>query len=215
MSTSIFLVDDHPVFRAGLHTVLAREPALRVVGEAADSGAALLAVKQSAPDLIVVDIELPGVDGLSLSRELMRLPRRPAVIVLTMFKQEAMVNAALDAGVMGYVLKDNAVTELLNAIRSVARGEVYLSPAVSGVLLKRHRRRQALMAEKPSLAQLTPSERRVLRLTADGMSCKEIAAEMSISYRTVETHRNNVAKKLELRGDHRLLQFAIEHRGEL
>ena len=213
--TRLFIVDDHPVLRAGLRAVVAREASFEVVGEAGDAEAALGAIRASKPTVVVVDIELPGKDGLELARELGRLPEPPAVIVLTMFRQEAMVNAALDAGVQGYVLKDNAVVELIAAIRAVAGGEVYLSPAISGLLLKRRQRRQTLETEKPGLSLLTPTERRVLRLTADGRSCKEIAAEMSISHRTVETHRSNVARKLELRGDHRLLQFAIEHRSAL
>lgn len=215
MRTRLFIVDDHPVFRAGLRTVVEREASLEVVGEAGDFDAALAAIRKAGPSVVVVDIELPGRDGLELVRELGKWPRGPSVIVLTMYRQEAMVNAALDAGVQGYVLKDNAVTELISAIRTVATGEVYLSPAVTGLLLKRRQRRQALEAQRPALSQLTPSERRVLRLTAEGRSCKEIAEELSISHRTVETHRSNIARKLELRGDHRLLQFAIEHRGEL
>ncbi len=211
----MFIVDDHPVFRAGLRAVVEREASLEVVGEAGDFDAALAAIREAGPSVVVVDIELPGKDGLELARELGKWPRGPSVVGLTMYRQEAMVNAALDAGVQGYVLKDNAVMELIAAIRTVATGEVYLSPAVMGLLLKRRQRRQALEAERPALSQLTPSERRVLRLTADGRSCKEIAVELSISHRTVETHRSNIARKLELRGDHRLLQFAIEHRGEL
>ncbi len=215
MRTSIFIVDDHPIFRAGLKSVLEAEPSLCVLGEAGDAATALALIRKEPPRVVVVDIELPGMDGLGLTRELLRVEPVPSVIVLTMFKQEPMVNAALDAGVSGYVLKDNAVTELINAVRTVAQGEVYLSPAISGYLLKRRQRREALTEARPALGDLTPKERHILRLTASGLSCKEIASELSISHRTVETHRNNIARKLNLRGDHRLLQFAIEHRNEL
>ncbi len=214
MTTTLCIVDDHPIFRAGLRAVLAGEPSMKVVGEAGDAAGARRVVEETTPDIVVLDIELPGGDGLTLAREWERAKSGPAVIVMTMFKQEAMVNAALDAGVKGYVVKDKAVTELLEAVRSVAGGEVYLSPAISGYLMKRRERRERLEQERPALDSLTETERRVLRFTAAGMSCKEIASEMSISHRTVETHRNNIARKLDLRGDHRLMQFAIEHRSE-
>ncbi|MGE3308663.1 MAG: response regulator [Limisphaerales bacterium] len=215
MTTTLCIVDDHPIFRAGLRAVLAGEPSMKVVGEAGDADGARRVVGETRPDIVVLDIEIPGGDGLTLAREWERAKRGLSVIVMTMFKQESMVNAALDAGVKGYVVKDKAVTELLEAVRSVARGETYLSPAISGYLMKRRNRREQLEQERPALEMLTGTERRVLRFTAAGMSCKEIAAEMSISHRTVETHRNNIARKLDLRGDHRLLQFAIEHRSEL
>lgn len=209
------MVDDHPVFRAGLRSVLASGPGYVVAGEAANLAAARSLVASCKPDVVITDIELPDGDGLELARELGRMDCGPAVLVLTMFKQESMVNAALDAGVRGYLLKDNAVAELLEALRTVARGDLHLSPAVSGILVGRQRRRREVAARYPGLEQLTPSERNVLRHTADGLSCKEIAAVLGISYRTVETHRQNISVKLGLRGDHRLLQFAIENRSAL
>jgi DNA-binding NarL/FixJ family response regulator len=215
MKTTIGIVDDHPIFRTGLRTVLTSDPSMDVVGEAGDADAARALVRTLKPRVVVLDIELPGADGLALAREWGRTEGGPSVIFLTMFKQESMVNAALDTGARGYVVKDNAVTELLVAVRSVARGEVYLSPAISGYLLNRRNRRNLLAQERPTLELLTETERRVLRFTAAGMSCKAIAQEMSISHRTVETHRTNIARKLDLRGDHRLLQFAIEHRTSL
>lgn len=215
MSISVFIVDDHPIFRKGLREVIDAAPGLKLVGEAADGPSALAEIRRLSPAVAVLDIELPGMDGLALARELRKLRPAPAMILLTMFKEERLLDAALDAGVLGYVLKDNAITELLTAIQSVARGEVFLSPAISGHLVRRRERQAALARRHPALGELTAMERRVLKLTSQGMSCKEIAAELFISHRTVETHRNNVARKLDLHGDHRLLQFAIEHRAEL
>jgi DNA-binding NarL/FixJ family response regulator len=215
MGTSVFIVDDHPIFREGLRSVIQREPTLELAGEAGDGAEALTTIRDAAPDVVTVDIEIPGQDGLDLARELRRLRPTPAVIVLTMHREESLVNAALDAGVAGYVLKDNATAEIVSALRVVGSGEVYLSPSISGVLVRRHQRREATANRFPALTQLTAMERRVLKLTAEGMSCREIAAELFISHRTVETHRHNAARKLDLRGTNRLLQFAIEHRSEL
>lgn len=211
----ILMVDDHPVFRAGLRTVLAGEVGWDVVGEASTLASARALVAECRPDVVITDIGLPDGDGLELARELGRRAGSPAVLVLTMYKTEALVNAALDAGVSGFLLKDNAVTELLDALRTVARGGIHLSPAVSGLLVERQRRRQEVHQRHRGLEGLTPAERNVLRHTADGLSCKEIASLLGISHRTVETHRHNISQKLGLRGDHRLLQFAIENRSAL
>lgn len=215
LKTSVFIVDDHPIFRRGLREIIATAPGLELVGESADGPSALAEIRRLSPQVAVLDVELPGMDGLTLARELRKARPAPAVILLTMFKEERVLDAALDAGVLGYVLKDNAITELLTAIQCVAKNGIFLSPSVSGHLVRRRERQAALANRHPALGELTSMERRVLKLTARGMSCKEIASELFISHRTVETHRNNVARKLDLRGDHRLLQFAIEHRAEL
>jgi len=211
----VFIVDDHPIFRQGLKQVLASEPRLKVAGEAGDGASALDEIKSLKPDVAVVDINLPRLDGLELAQALQRLRPPVPVVVLTMYKEEKMVNAALDAGVKGYVLKDNAATELVNGIKEVAAGGVYLTPAVSGCLLRRSQRAAQLQAQAPGLARLSPMERRVLKLVALNETSRAIGAELFISPRTVETHRANICAKLGLRGSHRLLQFALEHKSEL
>ena len=158
---------------------------------------------------------MPVKDGFAVARAA-RDRRLPAALVfLTMHNDEQSVNAALDLGVRGYVLKDNAITEIVDCIRAVAAGRDYISPALSSFLINRRQRATSLVAQKPALEQLTPAERRVLKLIAEGLTSREIADQLAIGVRTVEHHRNNVAVKLELRGSHALTKFALKHQSDL
>lgn len=211
----VFVVDDHPIFRQGLRQVIESDPRMVVAGEAGDGVAALAQIKTLKPQVAVVDIDLAGTDGLELARALQNL--RPAIptIILTMHKEEHLVHGALDRGVKGYVLKDNALNEVLGAILTVAKGEFYITPTLSGCLVKRSQRAAALQQEKPALATLTPMERRVLKFVAQSKTNREIGRELFISPRTVDTHRNNIRTKLDLHGRHTLMQFALAHQSEL
>jgi DNA-binding NarL/FixJ family response regulator len=212
---SIVFADDHPVFRAGLKQVISTDPEFALLAEAGDGPGALEAIRKHKPSIALLDFDLPKLNGLEITRALQK-ERSPArVIILTMHSAETLFNEALDAGVSGYVLKDNAAVDILNSLRTVAEGGIYLSPAVSAYLVRRTHRSQALAKRLPGLADLTPTERRILKLIAASKTSKEIGKELFISYRTVETHRSNICEKLELRGSNRLLQFAIEHRNEL
>lgn len=211
----VCIVDDHPVVRQGLRQALEIEPRLHVVGEAGDGVTALEQIRSLHPDVAVVDIEMPQLDGLSLARALESARPPVAVLVLSMHKEPSIVNAALDAGAKGYLLKENAVAEVVNAVKAVAAGEFYLCPALSGCLLQRRQRAHALRSQKPVLDQLTPMERRVLALIAQNQTSRQIAQQLFVSTRTVETHRANICAKLELHGSHPLLQFALEHKSAL
>ncbi len=214
MTTRVYLVEDHPIFRQGLRQTLQAEPAFKVVGEAADGETALKEIRSLRPDIAIVDIELPHLDGLGLARTLRSLQPPVSVLVLTMHKSEGMVNAALDCAVSGYVLKENAVAEVVNALKAIAAGQVYLCPAVSGFLLRRRQRVETLRRQKPGIDRLTPMERQVLKLVAENQTSRQIADRLFISTRTVETHRANICAKLCLHGSHPLLQFALEHKSE-
>jgi len=211
----VFIVDDHPIFREGLAQVIRGDDRLELAGAAGDAEEALSSLRQLKPDVAVLDVELPGRSGLDLAADLLRFEPPIPSIALTMHKDESLFNLAMDRGVTGYILKENAVTDLIQGILAVARGEVFLSPTISGYLLRRRDRHETLRGSLPGLAQLTPMERRVLKLTAENLTCKQIGKALFISHRTVETHRAGVARKLGLRGSHALLQFAIEHRLEL
>ena len=214
-STKVLIVDDHPLFRGGLRQVIQNDSRFELAGEAGDGETAWHFVQEKKPDVAVLDVNLPGLSGLEVARKIRDKKLRRRVIILTMFKDEELINRALDLGVNGFVLKENAVEDILDAIAAAAAGGHYLSPAVSAFLVRRHHRAAALAAHKPGLDDLTKAECRVLKLVAEKKTSREIAAELFISPRTVETHRANICAKLDLRGSHSLLQFALENRSAL
>lgn len=211
----ILIADDHPIFRQGLRQVIEAQPGLTVVAEAADGGRALERLREGDITVAVLDVTMPIHDGFAVARDVRERRLAAALVFLTMHKDEEYVNAALDLGVRGYVLKDNATTEIVDCIRSVAGGGEYISPTLSSLLIRRRARATNLVEQKPALDQLTPTERRILRLVADGLTSREIAGQLGIGVRTVEHHRNNVAVKLELRGSHALTKFALRHQSDL
>jgi DNA-binding NarL/FixJ family response regulator len=214
-TTKVYIVDDHPVFRHGLKQIIQSDPAFEVVGEAGDDASALADLQKLRPALVIVDVRLPQRGGLELLRALRDARPSPACIMLTMHGEESTFNAAMDAGARGYILKDDALELVLLGLRAVAAGSIYLSPEISGWLQRRQQRVSALKQKKTGLLALTATERRILQLVGENKTNKEIAHELFISHGTVETHRSNLCQKLELKGAHKLLQFAIEHRSEL
>jgi len=214
-TVSIVIADDHPLFRKGLRQSIEEDPSLRIVGEASNGAAALRMIEERMPDVAVLDIDMPEMQGLQVAKTVKEKKLFVAVIILTIYKEEDMFNEAMDAGVRGYVMKETAVIDLLEAIKMVAMGQYYFSPAIAGHLVGRSQRAKHLLAEKPSLAELTPAERRILKLIALNKTSKEIADDLHISYRTVETHRTNIATKLNIHGSHSLLKFALENKAVL
>jgi two-component system response regulator DegU len=176
---------------------------------------ALELLLKSRADVVIADIDMPKMGGLELARSLAQRGLRTRVVLLTMHKKESFLTEALQSGVLGYVLKDNAVLDIIHCLRAVMGGETYISPTMASFLARRAHDANELMQAKPALAQLTAMERRILRLVAGNKTTKEIAKELFISHFTVETHRRNICEKLDLHGSHRLLQFALEHRAEL
>jgi DNA-binding NarL/FixJ family response regulator len=213
--TKVLIVDDHPLFRGGLRQVIQDDERFELVGEASDGELALPLIQQKKPDVAVLDVNLPGLSGLEIAHKLQTMRSPTRVIILTMHKAEDLCNRALDNGAMGFVLKENAVEEIVKAIAAVAEGEHYLSSSISGYLVRRRQRTEQLTKEKPGLDDLTKAERRILKLISLKKTSKEIAAELFISPRTVEAHRANISSKLGLSGSHSLLQFALENRSLL
>jgi DNA-binding NarL/FixJ family response regulator len=208
----VVIVDEHPLFRAGLRHVIGGDRRFDLVGEAGDGETALKLIQETRPDVAVLDVNVTGLTALEIARKL-RGKKNPArLIILTMHKEEGIIDHALDSGVKGFVVKENAVEEIAKAIVAVAAGEHYLSPAVSGYFIRRRNRAEQLAAQKPGLDDLTKAERRILKLISEKKTSRKIAAELFISPRTVEAHRANICAKLELRGSHSLLHFALENR---
>lgn len=211
----ILFADDHEIFRAGLRQVLAADRDIKILAELADGEAALRDIRALKPQVAVLDFDLPKRNGLEVARELARQRDATPVVILTAHREKSLFDEALATGVRGYLLKDDAATDLLRCLRAVAKGETYLSSTFSGYLLKRGQKAEALRQEVRGLDSLSAAERRVLRLVALGKATKEIAAELFLSPATVETHRKNICAKLDLRGANKLLAFAIEHKAEL
>jgi DNA-binding NarL/FixJ family response regulator len=210
----IVIADDHPIFRQGLRQIIELDPLLKVAGEAGDGETALEQIRSNKPQVAVLDVDMPQMNGFEVAQAVReeRLPLE--VIFLTMYKDERIFNRAMDLGVKGYILKDSAATEVVGGIKAVVAGQNYISPVLSTYLLNRSRRAAVLAEQKPELNKLTQTERRVLKLIAEYKTSKEIADELFVSTRTIDAHRANICQKLELHGSHALLKFALEHKSE-
>lgn len=205
--TRILLVDDHAIVRAGLKLLLESQPDFSVVGEAAGGQEAIRAVKEMRPDLILMDVAMPGVNGLEATRRIKAEHPKVQILALTMHENEQYFFQMLHAGAAGYVIKGAPPEDLIEAIRSVTRGEAYLSPPLTRRLLDDYlgRVKEGLPADDP----LTEREREVLRLIAEGLTSKEIADRLNISPHTVERHRANAMTKLDLHNRAELIRYAI------
>jgi DNA-binding NarL/FixJ family response regulator len=211
----LLIVDDHPVFRRGLREIIAEDSRFQIVGETSDGATALRLVKECKPDIAVVDIDMPLMNGLETVREFQENEFSVKVIFLTMYKEEDMFNAAMDLGVKAYIVKDDAADEILAALEKVAINEPFISRSMSDVGQRRKNRVKELLLSKPQIEDLTAAERRILKLIAEDHTSKEIADKLQISTKTIENHRQNICHKLQLHGSHSLLKFAFEHRPHL
>lgn len=211
----ILIADDHPIFRNGLVQLLNSEPGLTVIAEADDGEKALERIRALQPAVAILDVDMPRKDGFGVARTVIDEQLAVEVVFLTMHKNESLLNSALDLGVKGYVLKDSAMADIINAIKAVITGDEFISPSLSKYLINRSRRASPLIEQQPSLNNLTPTERKVLALIAQGQSTREIAGTLFISPRTVDHHRANITGKLNLKGHNTLLRFAILHKDDL
>jgi len=211
---TVLIADDHPIVRKGLRQVIESDPQLKIVAEAGDGQSALDQIEQLEPDVAVLDLDMPGKGGFEVVREMRKSRFATEVIMVTVHGEEDLFNEAMNLAVKGYVLKDTAVSDIIAGIKSVAAGRHFISPQLSAYLINRSARGARLAAAKPSIADLTPTERKILRLIGEGKSSKEIANLLFINYRTVENHRTNICTKLELHGSHALLKFALENKSD-
>jgi DNA-binding NarL/FixJ family response regulator len=209
---TVLIADDHLIFRQGLVNLLANEKSIEIIGESGDGCEAFQMIKELKPDIAILDISMPGMVGLEIVQcsSVEKLPVK--FIILTMYSEEKYFNKAMDAGVLGYLLKDNAILDLINCIKSVAAGNYYVSPLISEYMIHRKDRLTAAQNQYPSLEDLTLTERKILKLITDNKTSKEIAEQLFISTRTVQNHRAHICEKLGLKGFHKLLQFALENK---
>jgi DNA-binding NarL/FixJ family response regulator len=206
MPIRIVLADDHVLVRQGLKSLLERE-GFQVVAEAGDGQEAVAHVQSLQPDLAVMDISMPTLNGLDAARQMARSSPKTKTILLTQHDEPQYVSEALEAGVKGYVLKNQVANDLLLAIRQVSRGQVYLSPGVSGAVMEAYQSR----SEKSRNNPLTLRERQVLQLIAEGKSTKDVASLLGISVKTAESHRTRLMQKLDIHETASLVLYAVRH----
>jgi len=205
----ILLADDHSVMRTGLRLVLERQPDFRVVGEASDGREAVALVQQHKPDVVVMDIGMPNLNGIEAARQVTASLPEVSVVILSMHSDEAYVLRALKAGARAYLLKESAESDLIAAIRAVHNGKAFFSPAVSRMLVEDYIRQLQDREIEDSYELLTTREREVLQLIAEGKSNKEIANMLNLSLYTVESHRGNLMEKLNLHTVPELILYAV------
>jgi DNA-binding NarL/FixJ family response regulator len=210
----IVIADDHPVLFPGLRQAIETDPQFKVIAELTDGTLAVERIAALKPDLAILDIDMPGADGFTIATQIRDRQLAVAIIFFTGHRKESYLQEAVELGVKGYLLKDSTISDILSCLRAVARGEHFTSPAMTSYLVNRAQRATSSPA-LTDLQSLTPTEREVLRLLAELKTSKEIAGELGMSYRTVETHRHHMIEKLHLEGFHALVKFALAHQAEL
>lgn len=209
MAIRVLVADDHALFRAGVRKLLQTFAGVEVTGEAADGHEVLSVAVAQRPDVLLMDIAMPGLNGIDATARLTQAGPRPRVLILSMHTGEEHVLRAIRAGASGYLLKDASPAELETAVRAVARGETYLSPAISRYVVENYVRRAN--GEHSPLDRLTPRQREVLQMLAEGNTTKAIAARLGLSVKTVESHRAQLMERLEIRDLATLVRLAVRH----
>lgn len=207
MSIKVLLVDDHKIMREGLRSIISEQTGISVVGEAGNGREAVKLAGKLKPDLVVMDLSMPDLNGIDATGEIVSGNPYIKVLALSMHSERMFITRALQEGASGYILKDCALDELIKAIRIVMSGRVYISPDIADIVLTDYR--QLLSSETSMLSKLTKREREVLQLIAEGRSTKEIAGTLNLSTKTIETHRSQLMDKLDLHNIAELTKFAV------
>ena len=202
------MADDHKIVRDGLRTLVDSEPGIEVVAEAEDGRNAVRLAKMLSPDVIIMDIAMPEMNGIDATRLIMSENSRIHVIALSMYSDRRFVSGMLEAGASGYLLKDCAFEELVRAIRSVVADQTYLSPKIAGIVVNRYIGKSS-RSETSVFTALTPREREVFQHLAEGLTTREIASRLNVSAKTIETHRRNIMDKLNIHSISELVKYAI------
>lgn len=211
MQLNLLIADDHPIFLKGLKEVIETDKSLKVISEATNGQNAVTAFQSDKRiDVVIMDIDMPRMNGLEAAEHILKIREVP-IVILTMHKDKALFMKALEIGIQGYLLKENAVVNVIQAIYKVAEGSTYLSPELSIYLFKRNK--PLAESDHFHMDMLTQAEKKILNLVAEYKSSKQIAEELFISEKTVFNHRMNICKKLNLSGKNSLLRFALENMG--
>ena len=210
-TATLVIADDHPIVRQGLRLAIERDARYRILAEAGDGETAVELVEKLRPAAVILDVDMPRRDGFSAARAISERFPDVKIVFLTFHDEEDYLHAALEAGASGYLLKDGAINEIINCLDAVLAGKSYVTPTLTTYLVSSARRPSAAAG----IDQLSPTERQILRLLAEYKTSKEIAAELFVSPHTVNTHRANIAVKLDLRGSHALMKFALDNKAKL
>jgi len=211
MPISVFLADDHPVVRNGLMLILQAEPEIKVVGQAADGHEAVKRVGKAAPDVVIMDIAMPGLNGIEATKKIRTACPAVRVLILSMHATAEHIYQALQAGAQGYLLKESAGEEVIKAVRALCKGKRYLSEKISETVVNDYLQQRTLEKKKSPLASLSEREREILQLAAEGKPSAEIGRILFISPKTVETYRSRLMQKLGISDHSALIKFAIQY----
>lgn len=211
----IVIADDHPIFRKGLRKIIEADNEIEILGEAENGESALNKILDLKPDIALLDIDMPKLTGIQVLKELKKRKVNIKTIFLTVYSDESIFDEAMNLGILGYVLKDSAISDIINCIKSVADEKYYITPSLSDFLINLKNKLKRMEENKPALNRLTKTEMNVLSLLAEGKTSRQIGEKMFISHKTVDNHKANISDKLELRGMHSLIKFAIENKAIL
>jgi DNA-binding NarL/FixJ family response regulator len=207
--TRIVIADDHGIVRKGLRLQLEREAEFEVVGEAADGREVVHMAETLSPEVVVMDVAMPNLNGIEAASQIIRRRPETAIVMLSMYSDEAYLTRALAVGAKGYLLKDNADVDLIRAVRSVAQGKPFFSPAIANTLLEDYMRQLQQRGLQDSYDLLTEREKEILQLLAEGKSNKDVASILNLSTYTVETHRTHILQKLNLHSSAEIVLYAV------
>ncbi len=212
---TIIIADDHPIVRKGLRETIEEDSNFVVLAEVGNGQEAIEAIENFSPIVTILDVDMPIMNGFEVARAIREKKLKTEIIFMTMHRDEDLFNEAIDLGAKGFVLKDSALSDIVECLKAVASKIHYTSHALTSFLINRSRRAIRLTEKQPSINDLTPTERKVLKLIAENLTSKEIGEQLFISLRTVEKHRENICQKLNLQGSHSLLKYAVQHKSQL
>jgi len=212
MPFRILLADDHEIVRRGLCSLLRAQPEWEVCGEAGDGREAVEKAQSLRPDVVILDIGMPNLNGLEATRQILKANPQIKVLILTLHDSDQVVRDILDAGARGFLLKSDAARDLIAAVEALRRGKIYFTPRVGSMVLEGYLHRDSRPSPEPhSRHRLTPREREIVQLLAEGKSSKEVAVALGLSVKTAETHRSNIMRKLELHSISALVLYAVNN----